>query len=86
MNTAFLLMAQYNARAIIPLEQICKDYFTHLTTDMLQRKVLSGAIKLPITRIEASQKSARGVHVADLAAYLDIQRDAAKKELLQLTK
>lgn len=86
MNTAFMLMAQYNGRAIIPLEQVCKDYFTHLTADMLQRKVLAGQIMLPITRLEASQKSAKGVHLADLALYLDQQRDNARKECAQINR
>ena len=31
MNTAFLLMAQYNGQAIIPLANVCADYFSHLT-------------------------------------------------------
>lgn len=31
MNTAFVLMAQYNGKAIISIEQVCSDYFTHLT-------------------------------------------------------
>ncbi|CAI8908555.1 Pyocin activator protein PrtN [Pseudomonas chlororaphis] len=86
MNTAFVLMAQYNSQAIIPLELVCKDYFRHLTPEMLQRKVLAGQIKLPITRLEQSQKSARGIHIADLAAYLDQQREAACKESQQLNK
>lgn len=86
MNTAFVLMAQYNGKAIISLEQVCSDYFTHLTPDMFQRKVLAGHIKLPITRLEASQKTARGVHIADLAIYLDQQREAALKECAQLNK
>lgn len=86
MNTAFVLMAQYNGLAIIPLDQVCKDYFTHLTADMFQRKVLAGQIKLPITRLESSQKSARGVHLNDLAQYLDHQREAALKEISQLHK
>lgn len=86
MNTAFMLMAQYNGLAIIPLDQVCTDYFTHLTPDMFQRKVLAGQIKLPITRLEASQKSARGIHIADLAHYLDQQREAARKECAQLNK
>ncbi|KGK24770.1 pyocin activator PrtN family protein [Pseudomonas plecoglossicida] len=86
MNTAFVLMAQYNGRAIISLEQLCSDYFTHLTPDMFQRKVLAGQIKLPITRLEASQKSARGVHITDLALYLDQQREAALKECAQLNR
>ncbi|MFK4232817.1 pyocin activator PrtN family protein [Pseudomonas guariconensis] len=86
MNTAFMLMAQYNGLAIIPIDQVCTDYFTHLTPDMLQRKVLAGQIQLPITRLEASQKSAKGIHLADLAMYLDQQRDAARKECAQLNK
>lgn len=84
MNTAFILMAQYHGQAVIPLEVVCRDYFTHLTPDMFQRKVMSGQIKLPITRLEPSQKSAKGIHLADLAAYLDLQRDAAVKEHNQL--
>lgn len=34
---------------------------------IFQRKVLPGEIKLPITRLELSQKSAMGIHIADLA-------------------
>ena len=86
MNTAFMLMAQYNGLAIIPIDQVCTDYFTHLTPDMFQRKVLAGQIQLPITRLEASQKSAKGIHLADLAIYLDQQRDAARKECAQLNR
>ncbi|UVL17672.1 pyocin activator PrtN family protein [Pseudomonas sp. B21-044] len=86
MNTAFVLMAQYNGLAIISLEQVCADYFTHLTPNVLQRKVLAGEIKIPITRLEASQKSAKGIHIADLALYLDQQRDAARRECKQLQR
>lgn len=85
MNTVFLLMAQYNGQAIIPLDRVCRDYFTHLTPDMFQRKALAGQIKIPITRMESSQKSAKGIHLQDLAAYLDEQRAAAIKERNQLS-
>lgn len=84
MNTAFILMAQYDGQAIISLEMVCRDYFTHLTPEMFQRKVMSGHIKLPITRLEPSQKSDKGIHLTDLAAYLDLQRAAAVKEHRQL--
>jgi hypothetical protein len=84
MNTAFILMAQYEGQAIISLELVCRDYFTHLTPEMFQRKVMSGQIKLSITRMETSQKSARGIHLNDLASYLDLQRAAAVKEHCQL--
>jgi hypothetical protein len=84
-NTAFLLMAQYNGAAIVPLEFVCRDYFRHLTVNKLLRKVLAGQIKLPIIRIEDSQKAAKGVHLTDLADYLDQQREKALKESRQLS-
>jgi hypothetical protein len=80
LNTAFLLMAQYNGRAVIPIETVCKDYFSHLTLPKFLRKLGAGEIRLPITRIENSQKSAKGVHLQDLADYLDLRRREAIKE------
>jgi Pyocin activator protein PrtN len=84
MKTSFLLMAQYDGLAVIPVEWVCRDYFRHLTVEKFLRKVLVGEISLPIVRLESSQKSAKGVHVNDLAAYLDKQADAARKECEQL--
>ena len=84
MKTLLVLMAQYNGLAIIPLEQVCHDYFTHLTPHMFQRKVMAGQIKIPITRLEPSQKSAKGVHISDLSAYLDARHAEAVKESNQL--
>ncbi|HZS63498.1 MAG TPA: pyocin activator PrtN family protein [Xanthobacteraceae bacterium] len=80
LNTAFLLMAQYNGKAIIPLADVCRDYFSHLTAEKLVRKVMTGQIPLPIVHIERSQKSAKGVHLQDLADYLDKRRQEAMKE------
>lgn len=84
MNTAFLLMAQYNGSAIIPVEKVCKDYFSHLTPEKFVRKVSLGEIAIPLVRMEQSQKCAKGVHLQDLAEYLDQRRAAAKKERDQL--
>jgi Pyocin activator protein PrtN len=86
MNTTFLLMAQYSGLAIIPVEHVCRDYFRHLNVEKFLRKVLAGEIALPIVRMEGSQKSAKGVHIADLAAYLDKQTEAARKECEQLKR
>lgn len=80
MNTTFLLLAQYNGQAIIPLERVCADYFSHLTPAKMKLKVAHGEIDLPLVRMENSQKSARGVHLSDLAAYIDAQRSKAKAE------
>lgn len=82
--TLFLLMAQYNGQTVVPLDRVCRDFFGHLTVEKLLRKALHGDIALPIVRIEASQKSQRGVHLVDLAAYIDKRRAAAVKECQQL--
>ncbi|MGD0186028.1 MAG: pyocin activator PrtN family protein [Roseiarcus sp.] len=80
MNTEFLLMAQYDGRAVIPVDVVCRDYFPHLTPQKFLRKHSAGDIEIPLLRIETSQKSARGIHLADLAAYVDKRRDAALRE------
>lgn len=86
MNTAFLLMAQYDGLAVIPADRVCADFFPHLKPDQFIRKVGTGEIKIPLVRAETSQKSAKGVHLQDLADYLDGRRDAARKELEQMTR
>ena len=50
--TLFLLMAQYNGMTVVPLDQVCRDFFSHLTVEKLLRKALRGDIPLPIVRIE----------------------------------
>jgi hypothetical protein len=80
MNTLFLLMAQYDGQAVIPLSRVCADYMG-LTVEKLKSKCLSGEIDLPIVRLGAeSQKAALGVHLADLADYIDRQRAKAATE------
>jgi hypothetical protein len=49
--------------------------------DQLVKKVGAGEIQLPVVRAEASQKAAKGVHVEDLAAYIDARRAAAQLDL-----
>jgi hypothetical protein len=78
-------MAQYEGRAIIPADIVARDYFPHLDAPRFIRKVNEGDIAIPLVRIEASQKSAMGVHLQDLAAYIDKRREAAQKECRQLT-
>lgn len=83
-STSFLLFAQYGGKAIIPVEDVCKDYFSHLTPDKFLRKVGAGDIKIPVVRAETSQKCQKGVYLQDLADYLDARREAALKEMQQL--
>ncbi|MBK5374270.1 pyocin activator PrtN family protein [Pseudomonas sp. TH43] len=80
MNTLFLLMAQYNAQAVIPLDKVCSDYM-NLTVEKFKSKRLSGEIDIPITRLGAqSQKAGLGIHLSDLANYIDRQRELAITE------
>jgi hypothetical protein len=83
--TSFLLLAQYGGRAVIPLEFVRRDYFLHLTIDSLLRKTTSGELALPIVRIEDSLKAAKGVHLSDLALYIDARVAAARRECQQPT-
>lgn len=75
MKTTFILLAQYDGLAVIPLERVCADYFGHLTPTKM--KIAKGEIQLPLIAMEKSQKGARGVHLADLAAYIDARRGEA---------
>jgi hypothetical protein len=84
MNTVFLLMAQYDSAAVVPIDVVCRDYFAPLTLPTLVRKISAGEIKLPLVRMETSQKGAKGVHIEDLAKYIDTRRAAAVKECEQL--
>jgi Pyocin activator protein PrtN len=38
--TLFLLMAQYNGKTVVPIDEVCRDFFGHLTVDKLLRKAL----------------------------------------------
>ena len=85
MKTVFLLMAQYDARAVVPIEWVARDFFSHLTPSNLVRKISAGEIALPLTRMDDSHKCAKGVALMDLAAYIDRRVEAARKECRQLT-
>jgi hypothetical protein len=69
MNTAFLLMAQYGGKAIIPIEDVCRDYFSHLHATKLVQKISAGEIAIPLVRIETSQKSAKAVLINNLVTF-----------------
>lgn len=84
MNTVFLLLAQFGARAIIPLDDVRREYFPHLEFNAMLRKIALGEISIPVVKIESSQKSTRGVYVQDLADYIDKRRAVAVKGRDQL--
>jgi len=52
----------------------------------LVQKILTGAIAIPLVRIEASQKCAKGIALVDFAKYLDARVEAARKEVNALSR
>jgi hypothetical protein len=84
MTTAGILREQYGPRVIIPLDRVMEDYFPGLSQEHLLRRIGEGKLDLPVVRIDASQKAAKGVALTDLAAYLDRRIAAARKECRQL--
>jgi hypothetical protein len=45
----------------------------------------SRLVAIPLVRIKASQKCDKGIHLVDLAKYLDVRAEAARKEMIALT-
>lgn len=86
MDTRFLLMARYDALPIIPVEQVRSDFFRHLSLPKFLRKLNERSIALPVVTIELSQKSQKGVHIDDLADFLDHRRELALKDHLYFHK
>ena len=77
MNTQWMLMGRYNGMPIVPVDTVIRDFFPSMNRETFLRKVADGVIALPLVRMEASQKSAKGVYLTDLAAYIDRRRDEA---------
>jgi hypothetical protein len=83
---AALVLTQRSLAGSVALVAPCRDYFRHLTVENFLRKVVTGEISIPVSRMERSQKTAKGVHINDLAAYLDTIAAAARKECEQLRR
>lgn len=73
-----LLMAQYE-KPIIPLKEISREYFNLAPATACQRAV-AAVLPIPAIRLGESQKAPWVVHVADLAKYIDEQRQKATEE------
>lgn len=80
MNTLWMLMGQYEGHPIIPVDVVARDHF-ELDARVFMRKVDDGKILLPVVRMESSNKSAKGVHLHDLAEYIDEKCAAARNKM-----
>lgn len=83
-TTFAILREHYGPRVIIPLDRVREDFFDGMSQEHLLRRISEGKLDLPVVRIDASQKAAKGVALIDLAAYLDRRIAAARKECQQL--
>lgn len=70
----------YDGLPVIPAERVCSDFFAPLSLPKFLVKVSKGEIPLPLVRMEQSQKGARGVHLNDLAEFIDARSEAARRE------
>ncbi len=78
-QTLWMLMAQFNGRATVQLDEICVDYFA-LSPNKARVHANSCSLPVPAFRLQASQKAPWLVHLSDLAAHIDKCRAAAAKE------
>lgn len=87
MRTLLLLMAQYDGMPVVPLDKVYRDFFSHLPPAQFVRKCSTGDNALPVVRMyPSSQKTAKGIHITDLAEYINECRSAASNELRQMMR
>ncbi|SHE99428.1 Pyocin activator protein PrtN [Modicisalibacter ilicicola DSM 19980] len=79
MNTYFGLLAEFNGRAEIPLEEIAPRYFG-ISAKTAGARALAQALPVPAYRALDSQKSPWLVSAVDLARYLDERREQARSQ------
>ncbi|WP_227369867.1 pyocin activator PrtN family protein [Halomonas sp. M20] len=79
MNTYFGLLAEFNGRAEIPLEEIAPRYFG-ISPKTAGARAIAQALPVPAYRAMDSQKSPWLVSAVDLARYLDERREQARSQ------
>ncbi|MEC8197264.1 MAG: pyocin activator PrtN family protein [Pseudomonadota bacterium] len=80
MDTVFMLMAKYKASPTIPLDKVREDFFAGMSKTVFKDKIESGEIPLPLVRMTEGQKSPLAVPTTDLAIFLDLKAETARKE------
>lgn len=84
MKTTHILMLQYDGTAIIPARNLAEDYFD-LSEAKFVQKCRAGDIALPLIKLDSSSQKGRvGVHVQDVADFLDRCREEARADLRKL--
>jgi len=79
-DTLWMLQGRYEYLPIVPADVVARDFFD-LDRRTFLRKVDGGDIKLPLIQMERSQKSQKGVHIRDLAKYIDCMHAEARRQM-----
>ncbi|SDK77439.1 Pyocin activator protein PrtN [Modicisalibacter muralis] len=77
MNTYFGLLAEFNGRAELPLDEVAPRYFG-VSPRTASTRAGAQALPVPVYRAGDSQKSPWLVSAVDLAAFLDERREEAR--------
>lgn len=85
MNTYFGLLAEFNGRSELPLDEVAPRYFG-ISPRTASIRAGAQALPVPAYRAGDSQKSPWLVSAVDLAKYLDQRRAAARKMWMQVNR
>ncbi|GEK08326.1 pyocin activator PrtN family protein [Pseudoalteromonas peptidolytica] len=78
-QTVYLLMAEYGAKIMIPLEDLALKVLG-MSVNTAKRKAKSNELPFPAVKLNDSQKAPYLVHIQDLAAYIENQCSSARIE------
>lgn len=78
-STYFGLLAEFNGRAQLPLEDVAPRYFG-INIKTAAARALAQGLPVPAYRAVKSQKAPWFISAVDLADYLDQQREKAHRE------
>ena len=78
-TTTFMLMAAFDSRPTVPLEEICEPYLG-LPADRAIRLANRRALGLPTFKMRDSQKAPHMVHLEDLAKFIDQKAAKARHD------
>ncbi len=78
-QTMYLLMAEYGARTLIPLDEIA-DKVLGMSINTARRRARSCDLPFAVVRLGESQKAPYQVHLQDLANYIESRCSEARIE------
>lgn len=78
-STALMLALRYQD-TIIPLDDVCNDYLTHLSLKTAKEQAAAQTLPFPAFKAGNSQKAKYFVDILDLAMWIDAKKAEAKRD------